>query len=93
MWINVSFLKGRDWASNSWRNRATWILIRVSFVLQQAKGSEACRALLENWGLQEAQDPVGYQEYRAKKETMENVQVRRLPKHGLRLRPPRVLGL
>lgn len=40
----------------------------------QARGSEACRVLLESWGLQETQGPLGYQGEWAKKETLGNVQ-------------------
>lgn len=41
----------------------------------QARGSEVCKVLLESWGLQETQGPLGYQEEWAKKETLGNVQL------------------
>ena len=46
-----------------WRNRGrTQILSHVSFFVQQVKDSEACRALLERWGLKEHQGSLGYQD-------------------------------
>lgn len=46
----------------------------------QDKGSEVCRALQENWGLQEMSGLLGFlglQDQRAPKETMEIVQLLR----------------
>ncbi|KAB1271762.1 Mannose-binding protein C, partial [Camelus dromedarius] len=48
----------------------------VFFVLQQAKDSEACKALLERQGLKESQGLLGYQDQWAKKETLEMIWVR-----------------
>ena len=66
-----------------WRNRGrTQILSHVSFFVQQVKDSEACRALLERWGLKEHQGSLGYQDQQAKKETLEKIWVRSLFQQG-----------
>lgn len=57
-------------------------------IFQQGKGSEVCKALQGNWGLQEIQGLLGYKEQRAKKEIVETVQVRSSPPHGVGLRDP-----
>lgn len=71
-------------------------LSHFSFLLQQDKGSEVCRALQENWGLQEMSGLLGFlglQDQRAPKETMEIVQVRNSPQSSEGLGDPRLWGL
>lgn len=50
----------------------------LSFVFQQDKGPEACRALQGSWDLREIQGFLGRQEQRARKGIVETVQVRSL---------------
>lgn len=48
----------------------------AAFVSQQVKGSGACRALQGNWGLQEVLEALEVQDQKAKRGTMETIEVR-----------------
>lgn len=45
-----------------WRKRMRQTLGHMSFIFQQGRGSEACRALQGNWGLQEVEGLLGRKE-------------------------------